>query len=247
MVEELGDIATKTRYNGRVLLDGSSSIGQTGAFFYSEDSVADVLSRAALLAGMSIWSTSLLDGDYNVLFTPSEDDAVDGPDAKAAILTLRHILTSDAYTVIGILDNAICLVASEQAQLGAAQKRLEHKIYGLETSALGLSEADSRLRDADTVEELVSFTKARILSKANAALMAQANASAGNVLYLLISNTASSKQAAETRAPAPEPVGKVPDDNRSKQDTGTKAAFAAREAQKTAETAAGGYYQPEEA
>ncbi len=40
VVEELGDIATKTRYNGRVLLDGSLDDGQAGAFFYSEDYLA---------------------------------------------------------------------------------------------------------------------------------------------------------------------------------------------------------------
>ena len=61
LVAELGDIAAKTRYNGMTLLDGSLDQDVYGTFHYSPNSIADALSRMALLAGMSIKPTEMME------------------------------------------------------------------------------------------------------------------------------------------------------------------------------------------
>lgn len=86
---------------------------------------------------------------------------------------------------ISKIDAAIKNVSSQRATLGAAQNRLEHTINNLGTSQENLSEANSRIRDVDMAEEMMSFTKSNILSQAATSMLAQANAMPNSVLSLL--------------------------------------------------------------
>lgn len=83
------------------------------------------------------------------------------------------------------IDAAIKKVSDQRADLGAAQNRLEHTINNLGTTQENLSEANSRIRDVDMAEEMMSFTKSNILSQAATSMLAQANAMPNSVLSLL--------------------------------------------------------------
>ena len=48
-----------------------------------------------------------------------------------------------------------------------------------------LSASESRIRDTDMAEEMVSFTRSQILTQAGTSMLSQANQSAQNVLSLL--------------------------------------------------------------
>lgn len=91
---------------------------------------------------------------------------------------------SDTSTVTKI-DAAIKQVSDQRAEIGAVQNRLEHTINNLGTSQENLSEANSRIRDVDMAEEMMSFTKSNILSQAATSMLAQANAMPNSVLSLL--------------------------------------------------------------
>lgn len=83
------------------------------------------------------------------------------------------------------IDKAIKAVSAQRADLGAAQNRLEHTINNLGTTQENLSEANSRIRDVDMAQEMMSFTKSNILSQAATSMLAQANSMPNSVLSLL--------------------------------------------------------------
>jgi len=86
---------------------------------------------------------------------------------------------------LGSLDQALKIVNKQRADLGAYQNRLEHAIKGIDVGAENLQAAESRIRDTDMANEMVSYTKNRILAQAGNAMLAQANQKNQQVLQLL--------------------------------------------------------------
>ncbi|HON13109.1 MAG TPA: flagellin [Treponema sp.] len=90
-----------------------------------------------------------------------------------------------ANRAIGTLDEALKKVNKQRADLGAYQNRLEHAIRGIDIGAENLQAAESRIRDTNMANEMVKYTKDRILSQAGNAMLAQANQKSQGVLQLL--------------------------------------------------------------
>jgi flagellin len=94
-------------------------------------------------------------------------------------------VSADADTAITTIDSAIEGLSTSRAQLGATQNRLEHVIANLSVAVENLSASESRVRDTDMAEEMVSFTRHQIMVQAGTAMLAQANTVPGTVLSLL--------------------------------------------------------------
>ncbi|WP_221324523.1 flagellin [Actinoplanes sp. L3-i22] len=92
---------------------------------------------------------------------------------------------SGAAEAMDALDTAIQSVSDTRAKLGAHQNRFEHTINNLNVSVENLSASESRIRDTDMAQEMVSFTRNQILTQAGTSMLSQANQSAQNVLSLL--------------------------------------------------------------
>jgi flagellin len=90
-----------------------------------------------------------------------------------------------ATTALGNVDTALDAVATTRASLGAGQSRLESVVNNLTNNVTNLSDARSRIEDADFSAETTNLAKAQILSQASTAMLAQANQSAQGVLSLL--------------------------------------------------------------
>ena len=90
-----------------------------------------------------------------------------------------------ANRAIGTLDESLKRINKQRADLGAYQNRLEHAIKGIDIGAENLQAAESRIRDTNMANEMVSFTKNQILSQAGNAMLAQANQKTQSVLQLL--------------------------------------------------------------
>ncbi|HOM23581.1 MAG TPA: flagellin [Termitinemataceae bacterium] len=105
---------------------------------------------------------------------------------NAADGTIISLETPDgANRSIGTLDEALKKVNKQRADLGAYQNRLEHAIRGIDIGAENLQAAESRIRDTDMANQMVSYTKNQILSQAGTAMLAQANQRTQSVLQLL--------------------------------------------------------------
>ncbi|MGY1732356.1 flagellin [Geodermatophilus sp. SYSU D01045] len=83
------------------------------------------------------------------------------------------------------LQAAITEVSTQRAELGAIQNRFEHTLNNVNVAVENLTASESRIRDTDMAQEMVSFTRSQILSQAGTAMLAQANQSSQGVLQLL--------------------------------------------------------------
>jgi flagellin len=91
----------------------------------------------------------------------------------------------DANRSIGVLDAALQKINKQRADLGAYQNRLEHAVRGLDIGAENLQASESRIRDTNMANEMVSYDKDQILAQAGTAMLAQANQRTSSVLQLL--------------------------------------------------------------
>ena len=103
----------------------------------------------------------------------------------SSIGTAAFSLTVAGTTDISEIDTAIANVSSARAAFGAVQNRLEYTLNNLSTSQENLMASESRIRDVDMAQEMVSFTKLSILQQAGTSMLAQANQLPQGVLSLL--------------------------------------------------------------
>jgi len=164
--EELNRIATTTAFGGQKLLDVASGAYtgtfQVGANTAGADQIAVNLTTAVFGSGST----------------------VTGFDA-AGLGVSGLDLTSAGTAAIAAIDSAIKGVSTARATLGAYQNRFEHTINNLNVAVENLSASESRIRDTDMAQEMVSFTRSQILTQAGTSMLAQANQAPQNVLSLL--------------------------------------------------------------
>ena len=102
-----------------------------------------------------------------------------------ADFTAGTAMTAVAITSSNTLQAAITEVSTQRAELGAIQNRFEHTLNNVNVAIENLSSSESRIRDTDMAQEMVSFTRSQILSQAGTAMLAQANQGSQGVLQLL--------------------------------------------------------------
>jgi flagellin len=90
-----------------------------------------------------------------------------------------------ANSLLGYVDKALEKVSKQRADLGAAQNRLEYASKGLLNAYENTQASESRIRDTDMAEEMISFTKNQILTQSGTAMLAQANVIPQTILQLL--------------------------------------------------------------
>jgi flagellin len=169
LVDEIDRIASHAQFNGLNLLTGrfARATGEnavTGSMWFHIGSNMD--QRMQIFIGTM---TSKALGMRNI--GDNEIISIDSPDG--------------ANRAIGTLDQALRRVNKQRADLGAYQNRLEHAMKGIDVGAENLQAAESRIRDTDMANEMVSYTKNRILAQAGNAMLAQANQKTQQVLSLL--------------------------------------------------------------
>ena len=162
---ELSRIAKDTQFNGMSLFAASNATKDNSFTFQIGANKDQILSVAV----------SAMDGS-NLLGIKTADKFVLKAGANGGI---------DAGEMINKIDTAIQTVSNQRAGLGAVQNRLEHTINNLTATNENLSDANSRIRDVDMAEEMMTFTKSNILSQAATSMLAQANAMPNSVLNLL--------------------------------------------------------------
>ncbi|GGR19251.1 flagellin [Agromyces mediolanus] len=159
---ELYRVSEGVNFNGIDLLKGGSLNFQVGAGDTANDTIAINLANV----GTSVGTLA----------------SADGTAAGAGFVVTSN---ATANTTLTSIDTAITAISTARADLGAQQNRFESTIRTLNVSAENLSAAESRIRDTDMAAEMVSYTRASILSQAGTAMLAQANQANQGVLKLL--------------------------------------------------------------
>jgi flagellin len=169
LVDEVDRIASHAQFNGLNLLTGrfARETGEnivTGSMWFHIGANMDQRIQA-YIGTMTSKALGLRNiGDNSIISFESPDGANRG---------------------IGTLDSALKKVNKQRADLGAYQNRLEHAVRGIDVGAENIQAAESRIRDADMANEMVGYTKNRILSQSGNAMLAQANQKTQQILQLL--------------------------------------------------------------
>lgn len=82
-------------------------------------------------------------------------------------------------------DSALEYVSNARATLGALQNRLEHTIANDDNTAENLQSSESKIRDANLADEMVTYSSSAIIQQAGQSMLAQANQSTQGILSLL--------------------------------------------------------------
>ena len=90
-----------------------------------------------------------------------------------------------AQTAIDNIQKSITALSTQRSTLGAIQNRLEHTTANLDNISENTQAAESRIRDTDMAEEMVTYSKNNILQQAGQSMLAQANQATQGVLSLL--------------------------------------------------------------
>lgn len=83
------------------------------------------------------------------------------------------------------LDDAVAKVSEVRSKLGAYQNRLEYSVNSLDTFEENMTDAMSRLSDADMAEEMTEYTHQNVLNQAAISVLTQANDLPQQVLQIL--------------------------------------------------------------
>ena len=166
---EINEIAQRTEFNKRKLTTGAFSASSTNLFFQ----VGANSGQSLKLNIGAMDATSLGVADITSRFSALANSA-SGAGAGTAFSDL-----------IGGLDTALSTIATQRANLGANQNRLEYTINNLNVSSENLSAANSRIEDADMAKEMMRLTSANVLQQAATSMLAQANQAPNNITQLL--------------------------------------------------------------
>lgn len=175
------------------LTDAASPDGDKTFFSQTKVAAADA-KEFAMGGGAGLGADKAVSSGEGVTFqigaNGSEDQRVTLyiDDMGAGGLGISDVDVSDresANKSIGIIDNAIEKVSMQRAALGAQHNRLEYTISSLTTAAENLTDAESRISDADMAKEMMNYAKFNILFQAAQAMLAQAIQQPQSVLQLL--------------------------------------------------------------
>ena len=171
----VADIYVNTKFNGTAVFGAQTAdangamtavtTGDAATFYYGEN------------------------GDQKVTVKQATTTALDALTKKTSIAdTLSGATTGTSLAVnvtADLVEKAISEVDTTRAGYGALQNQLEHASNNMATTKENLQAAESRVRDVDMADEMMSYTKNNILLQASQAMLAQANQQPQGILQLL--------------------------------------------------------------
>ena len=158
--------------------NGTIKISDNGTDLQTNEYVSADKVNADLVFNLHVGADSELSNKISVKISEMS--------SKGLGVTGLDVSTEDTATsAIDTISDAIQKVSSQRSALGAVQNRLEHTINNLDNVVENTTSAESRIRDTDMAEEMVTYSKNNILAQAGQSMLAQANSSNQGVLTLL--------------------------------------------------------------
>ncbi len=128
-------------------------------------------------------------GNYKFVFVAGTFDASGGTAAGASFDITNINVTGKIHHRMELLiiqllnckfqkiDEAFSMLLADRASLGALGNRIEHTLSSLFLKGEKLTEASSRINDADYAAESARLAKLQVLEQSSTAMLSQANAS----------------------------------------------------------------------
>lgn len=178
--EEITRIACKTTFGGQQCLAGPVGLlGTAGKIVfhvgaYSQDTISLSLTAGFSLKGICGDETVLGKGK-SIAFGESLSTTTTGLATVDGVDQFSVITQSTAELTIAAIDEIINVVDTHRAALGALQNRMESTIRNQEVTHENVSDARSRIRDADYAEEAANLSAQTITQQAATSVLTQAN------------------------------------------------------------------------
>lgn len=180
---EITRIACKTTFAGRQCLAGVAGSDHGGVLDSKGKVTFQVGAYAFDTLGVSMSNGFTLSGIYAEKHGTNKITPAKPLDEQKAGLYLNankayefncYTQCNAQYTIQAI-DEIINVVDSKRAELGAIQNRMESTIRNQENVAENVSDARSRIRDADYAEEASNLSAQNIVQQAATSILTQAN------------------------------------------------------------------------
>ncbi len=180
---EITRIACKTTFAGRQCLAGVAGSDHGGVLDSKGKVTFQVGAYAFDTLGVSMSNGFTLSGIYAEKHGTNKITSANTLDEQKAGLYLNankayefncYTQCNAQYTIQAI-DEIINVVDSKRAELGAIQNRMESTIRNQENVAENVSDARSRIRDADYAEEASNLSAQNIVQQAATSILTQAN------------------------------------------------------------------------
>ena len=113
------------------------------------------------------------------------DDVVAATAAESTVKAIDISTSEGAQSAVLVIDDAIKMIDSQRADLGAVQNRFDNTIANLQSISENVSAARGRIQDTDFAAETANLSKNQILQQAGTAILAQAKQLPQAVLSLL--------------------------------------------------------------
>ena len=177
--EEITRIACKTTFGGQKCLvpDANGLLGTAGKITfhvgaYTQDTISLSLTAGFTLAG--ICSDPVI-GTAIDITASSLSTTTTGLATLGGIVQFSVNTQDTAELTIEAIDRIINVVDTHRAALGALQNRMESTIRNQEVTHENVSDARSRIRDADYAEEAANLSAQTITQQAATSVLTQAN------------------------------------------------------------------------
>lgn len=164
--KEMKRISTDTTFGGQKLLDGTYK----GTFQVGADTKQTISFQMSIGFALSLMATTA--GATAGVF-----------DVAATAISISD--ATNAQSVLANVDKLISFVDNKRAELGAVQNRLDSTVRNQSNISQNLSDARSRIQDADFATETANMTKQNILQQAASTILSQANQRPQSALSLL--------------------------------------------------------------
>lgn len=160
LTKEIDRIAHDTQWNKMNVLDGSAGTNQDGELVFQ------IGANEQQTISISIADLTT-DGDLSV---------IGGTDITNRVNAAESITS---------VDNALDVINSQRATIGAVVNRLNYAVDNLSNVSLNTSASRSRIMDTDYAKASSELARTQIISQAATAMLAQANQQPQTVLQLL--------------------------------------------------------------
>ncbi len=184
--ESVADLGTDIRNFGLSLDNVGTDTGGSGVDAYSYESGAKTTYSTVTLESAAAFEVSVgINGTAGLEDSGFKAGVYGGGEDGQALSDIDISTFEGATKALTAIDNAIGQVASQRADLGAIQNRMESTVSNLQVTSENLNAANSRIQDADFAAETAELSRTQVLQQAGISVLAQANAAGQQVLSLL--------------------------------------------------------------
>jgi flagellin len=179
---------TLTATDGRnisVLAAGATTASTAGAELFNTTTGTILTSESVVARGGVTLQSSAAFTTTSGAGTGQIGGAGAAAAGSTALSSLDISTASGANTALFVADGILDTISTARGTLGALQNRLASTVSNLSVVSEKVSDAKSRITDADFAAETANLTKAQILQQAGLSILAQANSNPQQVLKLL--------------------------------------------------------------